>query len=106
MKLKLLSRRGMRMLLLAGVLLSTLGAVGAQPGQHAPARLALDQFADPAFFGVWERTDALVAQGVVSRNSAYRVARRARNSMITAAKSSAYAPQLRRLARRLRAFNR
>ena len=50
--------------------------------------------------------EVLVAQGVVSRNSAYRVARRARNSMMTAAKSSAFAPQLRRLARRLRAFNR
>jgi CelD/BcsL family acetyltransferase involved in cellulose biosynthesis len=50
--------------------------------------------------------EVMVAQGVVSRNSAYRVARRARNSMMTAAKSSAFAPQLRRLARRLRAFNR
>jgi len=50
--------------------------------------------------------EVLVAQGVVSRNSAYRVARRARNSMMTAAKSSAFAPQLRRLARRLRAYNR
>jgi CelD/BcsL family acetyltransferase involved in cellulose biosynthesis len=47
-----------------------------------------------------------VAQGVVSRNSAYRVVRRARNSMMTAAKQSALAPQLRRMARRLRALNR
>jgi CelD/BcsL family acetyltransferase involved in cellulose biosynthesis len=47
-----------------------------------------------------------VAQGVVSRSSAYRVVRRARNSLITAAKSSALAPQLRSIARRLRANNR
>jgi hypothetical protein len=67
MKSKLLSWQGVRVALLVGVLLSTLGVVGAQPSQHAPARLALDQFADPAFFGVWERTDALVAQGVVNR---------------------------------------
>jgi CelD/BcsL family acetyltransferase involved in cellulose biosynthesis len=50
--------------------------------------------------------EVMVAQGVVSRSSAYRVARRARNSLITAAKSSALAPELRRIARRLRALNR
>jgi CelD/BcsL family acetyltransferase involved in cellulose biosynthesis len=47
-----------------------------------------------------------VAQGVVSRSSAYRVVRRARNSVISAAKSSAFGPQLRSIARRLRALNR
>jgi CelD/BcsL family acetyltransferase involved in cellulose biosynthesis len=47
-----------------------------------------------------------VAQGVVTASSAYRVARRARNSLISAAKSSALAPQLRSIARRLRANNR
>jgi CelD/BcsL family acetyltransferase involved in cellulose biosynthesis len=50
--------------------------------------------------------DMSVAQGVVTRSSAYRVARRARNSLVTAAKSSALAPQLRSIARRLRANNR
>lgn len=47
-----------------------------------------------------------VAQGVVTRSSAYRVVRRARNSLISAAKQSALAPQLRTIAHRLRAHNR
>jgi CelD/BcsL family acetyltransferase involved in cellulose biosynthesis len=50
--------------------------------------------------------EVTVAMGVVSRSSAYRVARRARTSLMSAAKSSAFAPQLRSLARRLRALNR
>jgi len=48
----------------------------------------------------------MVAQGVVSRSGAYRMVRRAQNSLISTAKSSALAPQLRRIARRLRASNR
>jgi CelD/BcsL family acetyltransferase involved in cellulose biosynthesis len=50
--------------------------------------------------------EVLVAQGVVTRSSAYKVVRRARNSLITAAKQSAIAPQLKTIARRLRATNR
>jgi hypothetical protein len=62
-----LSPRIIRMSLTLGLLIGALGGLGAAPAPAAPARLALDQFADPAFFGVWERTDALVAQGAVSR---------------------------------------
>jgi CelD/BcsL family acetyltransferase involved in cellulose biosynthesis len=50
--------------------------------------------------------EVMVAQGVVTRSSAYRVVRRARNSLISAAKQSALAPQLRSIAHRLRAYNR
>lgn len=72
MKPMLLFRRGIRLTLLAGLVIGTLGGLRAAPAPAAPAaaaplRLVLDQFADPAFFNVWERTDALVAQGAVSR---------------------------------------
>jgi CelD/BcsL family acetyltransferase involved in cellulose biosynthesis len=50
--------------------------------------------------------EVMVSQGVVTRNSAYKAVRRARNSLITAAKQSALGPGLRRVARSLRARNR
>jgi len=50
--------------------------------------------------------ELMVSQGVVTRNSAYKAMRRARNSLITAAKESALGPGLRRVARGLRARNR
>ncbi len=50
--------------------------------------------------------EVMVAQGVVTGSSAYKVVRRARNSLISAAKQSALAPQLRTIAHRLRAHNR
>jgi CelD/BcsL family acetyltransferase involved in cellulose biosynthesis len=50
--------------------------------------------------------EVLVSQGVVTRNSAYRTVRRARNSLVAAAKESALGPSLRRVARNLRNLNR
>jgi CelD/BcsL family acetyltransferase involved in cellulose biosynthesis len=50
--------------------------------------------------------EVLVSQGVVARSSTFRAVRRARNSLIAAAKSSALGPELRRVVRRLRALNR
>jgi CelD/BcsL family acetyltransferase involved in cellulose biosynthesis len=50
--------------------------------------------------------EVMVSQGVVSRSSTYRVLRRARHSLLAAAKSSAIGPDLRRVVRRLRALNR
>jgi CelD/BcsL family acetyltransferase involved in cellulose biosynthesis len=50
--------------------------------------------------------EVMVSQGVVTRNSTYRAVRRARNSLVAAAKSSALGPELRRAVRRLRALNR
>ncbi len=68
MKPLLLSgRRGGRLLLVLVLLGGTLGGLAARAVPVPAARLAVDQFADPAFFAVWERTDALVAQGTVSR---------------------------------------
>jgi CelD/BcsL family acetyltransferase involved in cellulose biosynthesis len=50
--------------------------------------------------------EVIVSQGAVTRSSTYRAVRRARNSLITAAKSSALGPELRRAVRKLRALNR
>jgi CelD/BcsL family acetyltransferase involved in cellulose biosynthesis len=50
--------------------------------------------------------EVMVSQGVVTRSSTYQAVRRARNSAITAAKSSALGPGLRRVVRKLRALNR
>jgi CelD/BcsL family acetyltransferase involved in cellulose biosynthesis len=50
--------------------------------------------------------ELMVSQGVVTRNNAYKAMRRARNSLISAAKESALGPGLRRVARGLRARNR
>jgi len=47
-----------------------------------------------------------VCQGLVTRNPARRALRRARNSMISAAKASAFGPRLRGAVRRLRALTR
>jgi CelD/BcsL family acetyltransferase involved in cellulose biosynthesis len=49
--------------------------------------------------------EVMVGQGVVTRNSAHRAVRRARNSLIAAAKSSALGPGLRRVVRKMRAQN-
>jgi CelD/BcsL family acetyltransferase involved in cellulose biosynthesis len=49
--------------------------------------------------------EVMVSQGAVARSGAYRVARRARNSLIAAAKSSPLGPGLRRVVRKLRAHN-
>jgi CelD/BcsL family acetyltransferase involved in cellulose biosynthesis len=50
--------------------------------------------------------EVLVSQGLVTRNSTFRAVRRARNSVVAAAKSSAVGPGLRRVVRTLRALNR
>jgi CelD/BcsL family acetyltransferase involved in cellulose biosynthesis len=50
--------------------------------------------------------ETLVSQGIVTRSSTRRVLRRARNSLIAAAKSSAVGPGLHRAVRKLRALNR
>jgi CelD/BcsL family acetyltransferase involved in cellulose biosynthesis len=50
--------------------------------------------------------EVMVSQGVVSRNTTYRAVRRARNSLVAAAKASALGPGLRRVARNLRTLNR
>ena len=50
--------------------------------------------------------EVMVSQGLVTRNSAYRAVRRARNSLIATAKSSALGPGLRHVVRKLRAVNR
>ena len=50
--------------------------------------------------------EVVVCQGIVTRNHAYRAVRRARNSLIATAKSSALGPGLRRVVRGLRAVNR
>lgn len=63
----LLPRRVIRLVLTVGLLIGAVGGPGAGAVPAASVRLAVDQFADPAFFGVWERSDALVAQGAVSR---------------------------------------
>ena len=50
--------------------------------------------------------EVLVSQGVVTRSSTYQAVRRARSSVIAAAKSSALGPGLRHVVRKLRALNR
>jgi CelD/BcsL family acetyltransferase involved in cellulose biosynthesis len=50
--------------------------------------------------------EVVVSQGIVTRRGTYRAVRRARNSMIGAAKSSVLGPGLRSVVRRLRALNR
>jgi CelD/BcsL family acetyltransferase involved in cellulose biosynthesis len=50
--------------------------------------------------------EVMVSQGIVTRNNTYRAVRRARNSVVNAAKSSAFGPGLRRAVRRLRSLNR
>jgi CelD/BcsL family acetyltransferase involved in cellulose biosynthesis len=49
--------------------------------------------------------EVLVSQGTVTRSSTVRAVWRARDSMLTAAKSSALGPELRRVVRTLRALN-
>jgi CelD/BcsL family acetyltransferase involved in cellulose biosynthesis len=50
--------------------------------------------------------ETVVYQGVVTRSSARRMLRRARNSLVAAARSSALGPGLRRAVRKLRTLNR
>ena len=50
--------------------------------------------------------EVLVSQGMVVRSSTRRAVRRARNSILTAARSSVLGPELRRLVRGLRTLNR
>jgi CelD/BcsL family acetyltransferase involved in cellulose biosynthesis len=50
--------------------------------------------------------ETLVSQGIVTRSSTRKVLRRARDSLVAAAKSAPIAPELRRAVRKLRALNR
>ncbi len=65
--LRLTHRHGSRLLLVLVLLAGAVSGLAARTEPAPTARLAVDQFVDPAFFAVWERTDALVAQGTVSR---------------------------------------